>query len=47
MELPKKYMEEVSVLLEPLVAGTGSIPLSDALYTVGKAGRISQIIKEA
>ena len=46
MELPKKYLEEVSVLLEPLVAGTGSIPLNEALCTVGKAGRISQIVKE-
>ena len=47
MELPKKYLEEVSVLLDPLVAGTGSIPLNEALCTVGKAGRISQIVKEA
>ena len=47
MELPKTYLADLATLLKPLEQGTGNIPLNEALSTVGKAGRVSQVINEA
>ena len=47
MEIPGQYLRDLTLLLKPLELGTGNIPLSEALCTVGQAGRVSQVIKEA
>ena len=47
VEIPGQYLRDLSLLLKPLEIGTGSIPLSEALCTVGKVGRVSQVINEA
>ena len=47
IELPKEYLVDLAILLKPLEQGTDSIPLNEALSTVGKVGRVSQVIKAA
>ena len=44
---PKPFLEELDSLLIPLMNGTGTIPPKTAQRIVGKAGRLSQVVKEA
>ena len=44
---PPSFLCVLLVLLKPLVRGTSSINLVEALTVVGKAGRLAQIVREA
>ena len=47
MELPPQYLRELDALLKPLATGQGTVTLTEAEKTVGKAGRIAHIVPEA
>ena len=47
MEIPAEYLEELDTLLVPFTDSTNQVTIREAERAVGKAGRVSQIIKEA
>ena len=47
MELPRKYLEETIIVLEPLTKPTGTLPLKQVQKALGKAARVGFVVPAA